>query len=88
MRTPQELLDLAVKFRLDPDICVEKRGEGQWAVTTPSGCCVNTDLRQEYEPLPSNRSAEMLARTRFSLEDALDLADRYIAHRDGQAHAG
>lgn len=85
MRTAEDLLALAVKFRVAEDLYVEKRGAEQWAVTTASGCCVGKDLRAVYEPLPSHRSEEFLERCRFTLDEALNLAERFAAERDARA---
>jgi hypothetical protein len=49
--------------------------KGLW-VALWRGDCLNRDLTWEYEPLPSNRSDEFLARTRFSLSEALTLLGR------------
>ena len=85
MHTAEDLLALAVKFRVAEDLYVEKRGAEQWAVTTASGCCVSTDLRSVYEPLPSNRSEEFMEKCRFTLDEALDIAERFAVARDARA---
>lgn len=54
-------------------IKVENRGLGSWAVLDGSRC-LNHDGGWEYEPLPSNRTDEFLARCRFPLEEAIDRA--------------
>lgn len=54
---------------------VEWRGAGTWAVVD-AGHCLNKDGRWEYEPLPSARSDGFVQRCRFSLPDALRLADQ------------
>jgi hypothetical protein len=51
------------------------RNKGLWVVLW-RGDCLNRDLTWEYEPLPSNRSDEFLARTRFTLAEALALLGR------------
>lgn len=50
-------------------IFIEDRGNGKWAVS--NGCSVlATDGEWEYEPRPSNRDDDFLARTRFTLDEA------------------
>jgi hypothetical protein len=52
-------------------IYLESRGKGGWVVTDGSGV-LNSDGEFEYEPLPSNRDDEFIARTRFkTIEGAL-----------------
>lgn len=61
----------------DLPVVIELRSQGKWAVVMSSRDSVlNRDGTWEYEPLPSNRTAEFLARTRFSLEEALWIIDR------------
>lgn len=79
MRTNEELLAMATRFQLTDDIAVERRGDGVWAVTTSTRSCVNTYLEREFEPMPSWRDEDFIARTRFNFEDAFALADRYLA---------
>lgn len=81
----EELLKKATSFLiwgLDDshsfDITVEIRHkkEGRWAVRY-GGCCynkVNKDF--EYEMLPSSRPEKWLQQTRFSLEEAVALAQQ------------
>lgn len=75
--TDQEILQKAVKFQLDEDVFVEKRGMEKWCVTV-FGTVLDYDLNRYYEPLPSNRTEEFVSLTRFSLKDAFDIANRYI----------
>lgn len=63
-----------VKFHtfINHRVYVESREQGKWVVTTGDSSCLNTDGHFEYEPSPSNRVEEFLARTRHSSpEDAL-----------------
>ena len=65
----------ACAYRLDGGsrIRVEWRGTGLWAVVD-TGQCLNRDGEWEYEPLPSNRDDDFMARCRFPLNEALRLA--------------
>lgn len=54
-------------------ITVEWRGTDRWAVILRSRC-LNRDGRWEYEPIPSERDDDFLARCRFDRDTALDLA--------------
>lgn len=73
------LLSRALSFRVDSEITIVHRGSTGWAVSTGSAT-VNTDLEEEYEPMPSGRSEDYISRTRFSLEKAFDIARDYIAN--------
>lgn len=55
---------------------VEWRGADQWAVTHLSGC-LTADGEILLEPLPSSRTEEFKAATRFDLDTALALAEDY-----------
>jgi hypothetical protein len=54
------------------DLVVEERG-GLWAVSN-GGVCLDRGGKEEYEPSPSNRDESFLARFRFPLEEALEIA--------------
>lgn len=74
----ESLLDLmgAVEsFLVDPgrDIRVERRGPDVWAIREGASV-VNRDGEREFEPMPSSRDEAFIARTRFSLPDALRIA--------------
>lgn len=79
----EKLVSQAVKFqftnpaREDP-IYVESRGRTGWAVTEGSRACFNTDGEWEYEPMPSNRDDDFIARTRFTLDEALKIAESVV----------
>lgn len=66
-------------FRAPPadTVTLERRvrSKGLWVVLW-RGDCLNRDLTWEYEPLPSNRTEEFLARTHFALNEALTLLGR------------
>lgn len=56
--------------RPDSSIKVEWRGGDTWAVTDGRQC-LNNKGKWEYEPLPSSRTEEFLARCRFTENMAL-----------------
>lgn len=54
------------------EVLLENRGPNSWAITM-AGSCLNREGEWEYEPMPSWRSDEFKARTRFwSAEKAFD----------------
>lgn len=53
------------------------RGPEQWVIAG-AGCCLNTDDEWEVEPQPSSRTDEFKARTRYSLQEAMERAVRYF----------
>lgn len=59
----------AVVFELGEHHYVESRGDGTWAIKN-GGCVLNIDGEWEWEPSPSNRTDEFIARTRFDRDDA------------------
>lgn len=73
------LLERAVRFQVGEDVYVEKRGEDAWCVSVCGGTVLDRDLQRHREPMPSNRTDEFVAATRFSLSEAMSIADRYIA---------
>ena len=74
----ETLLSTASEFRLPHGLVIQKRGANQWAIT--DDCSVlNANGRWEFEPHPSNRDEEFIARTRFTLDEALEHAEAYIA---------
>jgi len=78
-----QVTQYAVNVYPDPDsinaslyeITVEYRGKGQWAVCW-KGDCFDADGRRSYEPIPSERTGEWLARHRFDHDTAIELAKR------------
>lgn len=56
-------------------VFVEWRGGDNWCVTDGFGC-YRADGEREYEPNPSSRDDDFIGRTRFSLDEALELARR------------
>ena len=73
------LLERAVRFQVGEDVYVEKRGEDAWCVSVFGGTVLDRDLQRRREPMPSNRTDEFVAATRFSLSEAMSIADRYVA---------
>jgi hypothetical protein len=71
-------LSQAVRFQINEDVFVEKRGEDAWCVSAFGGTVVDRDLQRHYEPMPSSRTDEFIAATRFSLSEAMVIADRYV----------
>jgi hypothetical protein len=66
-------LSLATEFTLTADLVIASRGHGKWAVTDRFQNVLNRDQEWEHEPMPSNRTDEFIARTRFSLDEAFSL---------------
>jgi hypothetical protein len=71
-----------VKFFIREDVYLENRdpesrypNRPSWAITK-NGSCLNADMEFEYEPQPSSRSEDFLYRTRFTYEEALELAKK------------
>ena len=77
-RSPEELLALATRFTLSRDLSIERRGEGKWAVLTSTGSRVTQGLEARWEPMPSSRDDDYERDTLFSLDEAFDLAERYM----------
>lgn len=73
----EKLLEMVMVFRFSEDLTIEKRGPDSWCVAAGSSVCINDALEKEYEPMPSWRSEDFIKRTRFSLEKAFELAERY-----------
>jgi len=71
---PQELQDSEVRRYYS--VYVKRRGPGSWAVTDNFNSCYDMNLVEEYESLPSERTDEFLARFRFTLPQAIEIAER------------
>ena len=82
IETLEAQLALATRFEIAEDIAVEQRSKDRWCVSAFGGTVVDRDLQRHYEPMPSNRTEEFIAATRFSLEEAFDIAQRY--NKNGQ----
>ena len=86
----QKMLNCARKFVLvertvlvsdgppQPTISIEYRGEEAWAIVIDNMNVLNRDGAAEYEPMPSSRDDEFIARTRFTLEEAWERAEALI----------
>lgn len=59
----------ATVFDIGNHRTIESRGGGKWAIKD-GGCVLSVDGVWEYEPNPSNRTDEFIARTRFDRDDA------------------
>lgn len=73
----EKMLKQATRFEIAEDIVIEKRGKDKWCVVVFGGTVLDSDLNRHYEPMPSSRTAEFIAATRFTLEDAYTIAKRY-----------
>jgi hypothetical protein len=65
-------------------ITVDWRGGDRWAISAGSGgspqeVWCERDGEWEYEPIPSSRDDDFLARCRYSLDDALLIGARLAA---------
>jgi hypothetical protein len=75
-------------YRWNPELnpfralTVEWRGHEKWAVTSGSVVYDAAADEWEYEPQPSSRDDDFLARTRYSREEALAIGQR-LAERGG-----
>jgi len=66
-------LSLASTFWLNGSIAIERRANDSWAIKD-GGNVLCADGEWEYEPFPSSRTDEFIARTRFTLDDAFHRA--------------
>lgn len=57
-------------------VTVTWRGRGLWAVKNSYGYCFGRDGEWDYEPSSSNREDGWLEAHRFTLEEALEIAER------------
>lgn len=85
-----ERLKYATEFTLTPQfvdehqnrplcpVTISYRGHDTWAVIL-SGCTLHRDGAASYEPLPSSRTDEYRAATRFTLDEAFALAEPIVA---------
>ena len=65
-------------------VAIESRGDGKWAIIN-GGMCWTRDGEWEYESMPSNRTDEFIARTRYTLEEAFKLAPAAQASVDDRS---
>jgi hypothetical protein len=75
--TDREMLAMAVSFKIAEELYVEKRGENSYCVSVFGSTVIDRDLKRHYEPMPTNRTEEFIAATRFTLAQAFDIARRY-----------
>lgn len=91
-----DLLAHATAFRIPiypeghqfPDIAaqavtVEWRGDDCWAVIV-QGSCFDARGRREYEPSPSSRGPDFLARFRFTRDEAIRIAREVVVPNERQ----
>lgn len=74
LRTAQARLAMASQFmvgrdRFNTPITIEKRSETQWVLSNGSSVFNSFD-EWEWEPFPSSRTEEFIARTRMTLDEA------------------
>jgi hypothetical protein len=73
------LFESATRFRISEDIAIENRRKGnefdRWAILNGGFCYYKNGDEWEYEPLPSNRDAVFMAKTRYPLAVALDIVN-------------
>jgi hypothetical protein len=76
--TDTEKLSMATRFKFDEDadVTIEKRGKDTWCVSV-FGSVLDRELNRHYEPMPSNRTDEFVEMTRFSLDEAFNIANDY-----------
>lgn len=55
----------------------DSESEWKWAIQNGSNV-LNRDLVWEWEPMPSSRTEEFIASTRFSLEEAKTTLEKYL----------
>lgn len=57
---------------------VVKRNIDVWAVTDYMGHVYGVDLKDTYEPMPSSRDEDFIAKYRFSLPEAVEIAEKVM----------
>lgn len=72
-------------------VTVEWRGGNCWVISLGSGWSIpevwcETNAVWESEPMPSSRSDEFIARTRYPLDEALAIGARLATERTGHLH--
>ena len=92
MNAGDELLSHATEFTFYPtpdpnleplqerynfELKVALRGEDRWAVTSRLGC-MRKDGHVSYEPLPSSRTDRFKKAYRFSRDEAVAIARKYV----------
>lgn len=75
--TETERAALATRYTFFNGLSIEFRDKDKWAICD-GGLVLANDNEWEYEPLPSSRSDEFKARTRYTLDEAFNRAEAYI----------
>ena len=78
MLSAHEMLKLATRFQLEEDVSIEKRGASSWCVKVIDTSVLDRNLNRLHESMPSNRTQEFIDSTRFTLDEAFQLATAYI----------
>lgn len=78
MMTDKEKLAMATSFQVAEDLTIEKRGESTWCVKYFGSTVLDRELERHYEPMPSGRTEEFIAATRFTLDEAFEIASAYV----------
>lgn len=78
MLTSDEMLSFATRFQIEEDVSIEKRGASSWCVKVFDTSVLDKDLNRLYEPMPSNRTEEFISSTRFTLDEAFEIATAYV----------
>ncbi|WP_217925125.1 hypothetical protein [Miltoncostaea oceani] len=74
MEIPPELVPFISQFSLEETrVTISLRDRDRWAIVRSGGFCMNRSGQWEYEPLPSSRSDDFIARTRFTLTEATEI---------------
>lgn len=84
MANRDDMLSKATRFDMglfkESEVTVEVRrfeNTTRWAVLCGSSV-LNADSKWEYEPMPSSRDDDFIARTRFDFDDAWSLAEAVV----------
>lgn len=72
----ENILSKVNSFKIGENIFIENRGPDIWAIVK-DGMVLNNQGVWEHEPIPSNRSDEFIARTRFPLSEAWEIVAKY-----------
>lgn len=68
----------ATRFDLGDDVTIEKRGQDKWCVKVFETTVLDKGLHRIFEAMPSSRTPEFISSTRFTLEEAFEIATRYM----------
>ena len=61
------------------EVAIEWRNVDAWAIVIDRMDVLNKNGELEYEPMPSGRTNEFKERTRYSFEEAWEVAEKFIA---------